>query len=457
MGGASGTTAGGAGASGSASASGGGAAGCGGWSLDGTSTLTSVDPDGTESFAVTLAVKNDSCAAIVPTRAPVLFATSGGFAFEVLDPVVMKGSLFGLSSLEAGKAYSLPLMFVWSSPVTHAFVRLEAAGIPEVQASIPLLRKGYAAPADVPFSGDVALALQGPIETIPLSTGETWLGVVGQAVNVTSMSPSGAKPVAEVLDSSGVTLSKVPIAAAPAALVTQALAPFFGGVAVPANAASLRVTMSLALGGGTPTSLVRTAAIVASVPEVVAVPVSGAWRWDNGPAEGTYHTHDRYPEQRYAYDLLVEEAGATYAGDPGDNASYHCFGKPISAAHDGVVVFVDDTVLDNLGNAPNPMNDPPTKNGQVIVKHDDGRYSLYVHVKQGSAIVKVGDAVKAGAALAQVGNSGFTTEPHLHFEIIEIDASGRAHAVPAAPTGLVGPGGTPVVGVPKGSLVYTSP
>jgi hypothetical protein len=443
------------GAAGQSSGAAGAGGGCSPLALTATSSLVGVEGDGTESFKVALSLSSAGCT-VAPTRAPVLFATAGGFAFEVVDPVTSMGSFFGVTSIEQGKTYPLPLQFVWSSPVTHALFRLDTASS-SVLAVAPVLRAGFATPADAPFAGDGALTLQGPIETIPLSTGETWLGVIGQLANLSSDAASATGLSATVLDASGAKVVDVPVAPVPDAFVTSALAPFLGGAAVPAAAASLRVGVALTI-GSTPTMMLeRTLPIVATSPASVAPPVNGTWTWRNGPGEGVYHTHVRFPEQRYAYDLVITASGATYAGDPAISTSYHCFGQPIRAAHGGKVVLVDDTVPDNLGNTPSPANDPPKKNGQVIVDHGDGRVALYVHVQQGSAKVKVGDTVNAGDVLALVGNSGFTTEPHLHFEILETDATGRAHAVPIMPSGLVDAAGKAVVGVPKGGLAYTAP
>jgi murein DD-endopeptidase MepM/ murein hydrolase activator NlpD len=51
----------------------------------------------------------------------------------------------------------------------------------------------------------------------------------------------------------------------------------------------------------------------------------------------------------------------------------------------------------------------------VRVLHDDGTMTLYGHINQ--ALVDVGQRVEAGEEIAEMGNRGFSTGPHLHFEV----------------------------------------
>ena len=55
----------------------------------------------------------------------------------------------------------------------------------------------------------------------------------------------------------------------------------------------------------------------------------------------------------------------------------------------------------------------------VVIDHGNGEYSLYAHLKPGSILVKPGNRVTAGTVLAQLGSSGNSTEPHLHFQVCD--------------------------------------
>ena len=66
--------------------------------------------------------------------------------------------------------------------------------------------------------------------------------------------------------------------------------------------------------------------------------------------------------------------------------------------------------------------------------HDigNGKYALYAHVQPGSLRVKVGDRVKRGQVIALLGNSGNSTEPHVHFQVADAPAFLSSEGVPYA-------------------------
>jgi hypothetical protein len=205
--------------------------------------------------------------------------------------------------------------------------------------------------------------------------------------------------------------------------------------------------------------LVREVAVARREPREIVSPVRGRWIWGNGPGETRLHTHFRAPEQRYAYDLLaVGPPGSgrgTSRGDRHDNRSFYAWDQPFYCVEDGKVIEVVDDVPDNLGVAKNPAN-PTQRNARIVVEHAGRRVSVYAHVRQGGAAVKVGARVKAGDVLGRVGNAGHSSEPHLHFGYLELDRSGRVRAVPVHVRGLKDQAGEPITGVPLGSGVYQS-
>lgn len=78
-------------------------------------------------------------------------------------------------------------------------------------------------------------------------------------------------------------------------------------------------------------------------------------------------------------------------------------GTPIYAARSGKVIYSDNR-LRHYGNT-------------IILKHDGGWFTVYAHNNRN--LVSVGKWVKQGAKIAEVGNSGRSSEPRLHFEIRE--------------------------------------
>ena len=122
--------------------------------------------------------------------------------------------------------------------------------------------------------------------------------------------------------------------------------------------------------------------------------------YDNDPSPGildwdcsqwTYDTH-------YATDILIR------------GFAEQDIGVPVFAALDGVVAYAHDGENDRntklLGQPPN----------YVILYHGSTHYSWYWHLRKGSVAVTVGQQVKAGTQIAQVGSSGHSEAPHLHFE-----------------------------------------
>ncbi|OFL48644.1 hypothetical protein HMPREF2767_07695 [Nosocomiicoccus sp. HMSC067E10] len=134
-----------------------------------------------------------------------------------------------------------------------------------------------------------------------------------------------------------------------------------------------------------------------------------------GGTDVFHNYHYRTENQRYAYDLTNMVELYHHNGDPGDLNSYFVFGSDVLAPLDGVVVDVKRDVKDNQIGIVN--QDEPSGN-YVIIEHENGEYSLLAHLKKDSVQVDVGDSVVTGELVGQVGNSGATTLPHLHFQVM---------------------------------------
>jgi murein DD-endopeptidase MepM/ murein hydrolase activator NlpD len=68
----------------------------------------------------------------------------------------------------------------------------------------------------------------------------------------------------------------------------------------------------------------------------------------------------------------------------------------------------------------------------VILDLGGGHYAFYAHLQPGSLRVKQGDKVKKGQVLGLVGNSGNSTEPHLHFHISNSNSPLGSEGLPYA-------------------------
>jgi len=88
-------------------------------------------------------------------------------------------------------------------------------------------------------------------------------------------------------------------------------------------------------------------------------------------------------------------------------------GTDILAARDGIVF---DVASDNYRGGLDLSRDGQAAN-IIRILHDDGSFSLYAHLNWNSIRVKPGDRVRAGQYIADSGNTGFSSGPHLHFAV----------------------------------------
>lgn len=91
----------------------------------------------------------------------------------------------------------------------------------------------------------------------------------------------------------------------------------------------------------------------------------------------------------------------------------------VVAAAPGVIVSKDDANPDrSCGDLTTLFANSTLKNNVISIRHSDGSIAIYYHIKTGSATAKsIGDTVAEGEFLASVGSSGFSSAPHLHFEV----------------------------------------
>lgn len=134
--------------------------------------------------------------------------------------------------------------------------------------------------------------------------------------------------------------------------------------------------------------------------------------WGGTTLEQNYHVAEI--SQQYAYDLMMVADGSSYKGDSKSNESYLVFGKEIIAPCDARVAKVITGVPDNIPGETNP--DQLTGN-TIVLETSIGEYLLFAHLKRGSILVEEGADVLQGEPLAQCGNSGNSTEPHLHLSL----------------------------------------
>ena len=176
----------------------------------------------------------------------------------------------------------------------------------------------------------------------------------------------------------------------------------------------------------------------------IAPPLRGdSWVAANGPSNTSIHRRALVPvdgrayiSQRFAIDWVELAAnGTTHTGDAADNKNYRAYGAEILSVADGVVTEIKDGIPQNAPGANSravPITLETIGGNHVIVDVGEGRFALYSHMQPGSLRVKVGDKVKRGDVLGLVGNSGNSTEPHLHFHICNANSPLGCEGLPYA-------------------------
>ncbi len=161
----------------------------------------------------------------------------------------------------------------------------------------------------------------------------------------------------------------------------------------------------------------------------LTLPVTGEWFvfWGGDTKEQNYHVESE--AQKHAFDLLVVDAGGkTFKGSGTKNEDYFAFGKEILAPCEGEVVLAVDGVKDNIPGEMNPIYIP---GNSVMIRTANNEYLLFAHFRQGSVRVKQGQKLKTGDVLGLCGNSGNSSEPHLHFHLQNVEDMTRATGVKA--------------------------
>ncbi|HEX6751515.1 MAG TPA: peptidoglycan DD-metalloendopeptidase family protein [Longimicrobium sp.] len=182
------------------------------------------------------------------------------------------------------------------------------------------------------------------------------------------------------------------------------------------------------------------------------LPFDGEWYvfWGGRTREQNYHVIA--PDQRFAYDLVVRRNGVTHEGDGSRLEQYYCWGRPILAPGAGTVVVAVDSLADL---SPGQRDPAHAAGNHVIIDHGNGEFSLLAHMRRGSVAVRPGAAVTAGQKLGECGNSGNTSEPHLHYHLQNTGVFGRSEGLPAQFTNYTADGQPVARGEPvRGQTIH---
>jgi hypothetical protein len=178
---------------------------------------------------------------------------------------------------------------------------------------------------------------------------------------------------------------------------------------------------------------------------VIGPPLRGSnWLALNGPNNNSIHRRAVlalngrvFIAQRFAIDWVqLKTEDATFTGDPKDNRNYKAYGAEVLAVATATVVATKDGIPQNIPGEDSravPITMETIAGNHIILDLGSGNYCMYAHLQPGSLKVKAGDKVTRGQVLGLLGNSGNSTEPHLHFQVMDaatpLDAEGLPYLV----------------------------
>ncbi|MFJ9174048.1 M23 family metallopeptidase [Streptomyces sp. NPDC102360] len=187
-------------------------------------------------------------------------------------------------------------------------------------------------------------------------------------------------------------------------------------------------------------------------PVEVAPPVTGRWSALNSPADKVPSHGTHQFAQTYAIDIVAEPAGGPARPAPvwfwpvaHRNRDYPAFEAPLYAVADATVVHAEDGQRDHLsrsslagvlyfwlieGVCRTLGGSRRVIGNHIILDLGEATYAVYAHVQRGSLDIRTGDKVVAGQLLGRCGNSGNSTQPHVHFQLMDGPDLDTARGIP---------------------------
>jgi Peptidase family M23 len=172
-------------------------------------------------------------------------------------------------------------------------------------------------------------------------------------------------------------------------------------------------------------------------PRPIDPPVRGRWQVLNSPGTKVPSHGTNAYGQTYAFDLLYEPHDGARPEPRGLGLDrperFPTFGQDVLAPADATVVSCSARMRDHRCRARLPsyifvwieayvrelFGVRFMFGNHLVLDLGDGVYAGYAHLQRGSVRVRPGDRVRAGEPVARAGNSGNTTEPHLHFQLMD--------------------------------------
>lgn len=188
--------------------------------------------------------------------------------------------------------------------------------------------------------------------------------------------------------------------------------------------------------------------------KVILSPVQGRWLGVNSPASRIPSHGLRAYGQAYALDLVFEPDQTTrpaFGGPMMRSArEYPAFGQPVFSTVEGTVVQASDWQRDHrarsnwlglfflmIEGAVREIGGPGFIFGNyVTIRTNNGTYATIAHLQQRSLAIQVGDRVKPRTLIGKCGNSGNSSEPHVHLQLMDRQSLWTAQGLPMKFAGI---------------------
>jgi Peptidase family M23 len=180
--------------------------------------------------------------------------------------------------------------------------------------------------------------------------------------------------------------------------------------------------------------------VVTGEPTVLAAPLHGhGYVAADGCCDSIRHVRALltlngrfYLAQRFAIDWeRVDDAARLLVGDPKSVSSYKIYNDPVYAVADGTVIASRNDLDDQVpGKLPEGLPLDEADGNFAILELAKGVYALYAHMRKGTVALAAGAHVRQGEQIGNVGNSGNTQAPHLHFQLMDSPSALLANGLP---------------------------
>jgi len=197
----------------------------------------------------------------------------------------------------------------------------------------------------------------------------------------------------------------IPVFTLPFNLVTLAFLYMLGIIGFPLVAKNVRATPEQTLDDYLSTSL-----RFGAEGRIISLPFTGRWCvWQGFDGEWTHQG-----SLRHAYDFVIARSGKTHEGIGEQLSHYFAWRKPVLAPCRGRVVCV---VANHPDNPPGHVDSQNNWGNLVIIESDAGGWVELSHFAQHSVSVQEGQWVEVGTQLGLCGNSGYSSQPHIHIQV----------------------------------------